>query len=339
MSSDILQIPSEQMYAEFNRILLALGFSKDRAGECARIFTDNSIDGVYTHGVNRFPRFVEYVRKGYIDVNAAPTRISAAGGIEQWDGNLGPGPLNAVFCADRVTELAREHGIACVTLANTNHWMRGGTYGWRVAKAGLAYIGWTNTTGNMPAWGSKESRLGNNPLILAVPYQSEAIVLDMAMSQFSYGAIEAHGLKGRELPIPGGYDRDGNLTRNPAEILASGLPLPMGYWKGAGLSLLLDILAAVLSGGLSTHEISKREAETACSNVFIAIDLTRLAHHNTIPQMLNNIINDYLASAPADEEQAISYPGQRVLHLREENTVKGIPVDSIIWQEITRLPH
>lgn len=339
MSSNSVRIPPEQMLAEFNHILLASGFSKDRARECARIFTENSIDGVYTHGVNRFSRFLEYVGKGYIDVNAVPTLISASGGIEQWDGNLGPGPLNALLCADRVTELARKHGIACVTLANTNHWMRGGTYGWRVAKAGMAYIGWTNTTGNMPAWGSNESRLGNNPLILAVPFHSEAIVLDMAMSQFSYGVIEAHAIKGQELPIPGGYDQDGNSTRNPDEILTSGRPLPMGYWKGAGLSLLLDVLAAILSGGLSTHEISKREAETACSNVFIAIDLAQLAHHSTIPQMLNNIISDYLASNPVDAQHTVSYPGQRVLRVREENTEKGIPVDDVIWQEITRLPH
>ncbi len=338
MTSQTLRIPPEQMEAEFKRILLELGFREERARECARIFTENSLDGVYTHGINRFPRFVEYVRNGYIDVHAIPTRIAANSGVEQWNGNLGPGPLNALFCADRVIELARQYGIACVTLANTNHWMRGGTYGWRVAKAGLAFIGWTNTTGNLPAWGSRESRLGNNPLILAVPYRSEAIVLDMAMSQYSYGAMEAYSIKEKDLPVPGGYDESGNLTHNPKDILASERPLPIGYWKGAGLSLLLDILAAILSGGLSTHEISRREAETASSNVFIAIDLEKLPHHNAIPQMLENIIQDYLASAPMEQAGVVSYPGQRALRLRRENKEKGIPVDNVVWRNTINCP-
>ena len=108
----------------------------------------------------------------------------------QWDGQSGVGVLNAMMCTERAMTLASKFGMGCVALANTNHWMRAGAYGRKAANAGFAFIGWTNTNSNTPAWGAVDARLGNNPLIMAVPYGSDAIVLDMAMSQYSYGALD-----------------------------------------------------------------------------------------------------------------------------------------------------
>ena len=150
MSNPTITIPAADMLQLFNTILLKHGFSADRAQTCAQIFSNNSIDGVYTHGVNRFPRFIEYIQKGYINIQATPTLKHQWGGVQQWDGNLGPGPLNAMHATDNALQLAQQHGIGCVALANTNHWMRGGTYGWQAAKAGFVFIGFTNTTALMP---------------------------------------------------------------------------------------------------------------------------------------------------------------------------------------------
>ena len=86
-----LQVSALEMQNTFNRILLNLGFQPDKAQKCAEIFTNNSLDGIYTHGVNRFPRFVQYIKDGYVKPDAEPTLVSKFNGIEQWDGNLGPG--------------------------------------------------------------------------------------------------------------------------------------------------------------------------------------------------------------------------------------------------------
>jgi len=335
--SKIIRIPFEKMTIEFNRILVNHGFTNEKALTCATIFSENSLDGVYTHGVNRFSRFIMYIEEKCIDVSAEPEIKSRIGAIEQWDGNLGPGILNALNSTDRTIALANEFGIGCVALANTNHWMRGGTYGWKAAKAGYVFICWTNTLGNMPAWGAVDSRLGNNPIVFALPFNDEAIVLDMAMSQFSYGKMEAAKVKGELLTFPGGYNKEGNLTNDPSEILESWRTLPIGYWKGAGFALLLDLLAAVLSGGLSTHEISKSKYEQSLSQVFIAIDLSKLAQSSVISNTITNIINDYHKSAVEFPSTEILYPGERVLRIRKENLQKGIPVDKIIWDEVTRL--
>ncbi|WP_224999102.1 3-dehydro-L-gulonate 2-dehydrogenase [Cesiribacter sp. SM1] len=333
-TQDSIRIPHQQLEETFLKILLKNNYSEADADTLAALFMQNSLEGVYTHGVNRFARFIEYTQKGWVKPQEKGVCKHSSAALEQWDGMLAPGPLNALQCTDRAMELAQKYGMGCVALANTNHWMRGGAYGWRAAKKGFVFIGWTNTIANMPAWGATENKLGNNPLVVALPYGAEAIVLDMAMSQYSYGSLEAQQLKKKALPVPGGWDQNGELSTDPDAILQTRRVVPAGYWKGAGLSLLLDLLATLLSGGLSTADISKKEAEHSVSQVFIAIDTKRLSHHQTIHQLVNTIIDDYHASQPADENSNIRYPGERVLKDREQNLQKGIPVNIRVWEEI-----
>lgn len=332
-----ISIPSAELEECFCQILLRNQFSNERARECARIFTESSVDGVYSHGVNRFPRFIEYIQKGYIQPANSPILLNKMNGLEQWDGCLGPGVSNARFATQRATELASEFGIGCVALSNTNHWMRGGSYGWQAAKKGFLFVGFTNTIANMPAWGGIDKKLGNNPLVIALPFKDEAVVLDMAMSQYSYGAMEMAAMKHEELPTMGGYDKNGLLTSNPSAIMESGRLLPVGYWKGAGLSLLLDLLAAVLSGGLSTATISTREAEYGLSQVFIAIDLSGIQNNQTLHKIIEDILADYSASVAENEKTKIQYPGERVLQTRRKNLAHGVPVLKEVWEKIQKL--
>ena len=111
-------------------ILVKNGFDEKRAEESAKNFADSSLDGVYSHGYQRFPRVIDYIQKGYIDVNAVPEKITGFGAVERWDGHLGMGNLNAKMAMQRAVELAAQLGIGTVAMSNTNHWMRGGAYGW-----------------------------------------------------------------------------------------------------------------------------------------------------------------------------------------------------------------
>ena len=329
-----IRIPFDKMKSEFSRILLSIGFSPQKAEKCAEIFTMNSLDGVNSHGINRFSRFVKNILEGIVKPEAVPSLIHTIGSIEQWNGNLGPGPLNATFATERAMDVARENGIGLVTLANTNHWMRGGTYGWQAAKKEFVLICWTNTCPNMPAWGATDPRIGNNPFVIAVPYQDEAIVLDFAMSQYSYGKMEALEKEGRMLPYPGGFNRNGEITSDPGEILDSWRVMPVGYWKGAGFSLLLDIFATILSGGQSTHQIYSCTSEYSVSQVFIAINIKTLHNFPSINNSIELIIGDLHKSNPENPSSKIRYPGENVVELRKENLKNGIPVNSVIWNNI-----
>ena len=332
-----IRIPYEKLETEFFRILLKFGFTEVRAAKCAQIFAMNSLDGVNSHGINRFPRFIKNVIEGHVKPEAIPTITHKIGSIEQWNGNLGPGPLNAEFATERSMELALINGIGIATLSNTNHWMRAGTYGWHAAKKGFVLICWTNTCQNMPAWGASDPRIGNNPLVIAVPYGDEAIVLDFAMSQYSYGKLDAYKKEGRRLPYPGGFNKEGQLSSDPEEILDSWRVLPVGYWKGSGLSILLDILATILSGGLSTHEIVGCNTEHNVSQVFISININMLSNFPSINNSIKNIITDLHNSEPVDPDNKIRYPGENALQLRKENLENGIPINKLMWNRLLKL--
>lgn len=336
-SPEYLRIDPAEMELMFYNIMMKNGFPDGNAKATAKIFTDNAVDGIYTHSVNRFAKFIRFVQQGYVKPGMEAICRSSSGAFEQWDGQSGTGVTNAQRCTDRAMALAEAHGMGCVALANTNHWMRGGAYGWRAAQSGFAFVGWTNTNANTPAWGAIDSRLGNNPLVIAVPFHDDAIVLDMAMSQYSYGAMELYKLKGEKLPVAGGYDLKGELSTDPEAILKSQRTLPIGYWKGSGLSLLLDILATILSGGLSVSEIEKLPAEFNISQVFIAFHLSGLHHHNSIPGLLQQIIDDYHNSTPETAGHKVRYPGERILKTRLENSAMGIPVLKEVWDEIMAL--
>lgn len=332
----MLRISADKMRETFSTVLQQAGFSIEKAEACATIFTENSCDGVYTHGLNRFPVFVNMVRQGLVDSQAEPMLISTNGLIEQWDGKLAPGMLNGKHCMARAISLAEQSGIGCVTIRNTSHWMRGGTYGWQAADRGHIGICFTNTIANMPPWGGTAPRLGNNPLVIAVPRQQGHIVLDMAMSQFSFGKLLQYQSEGNTLPHAGGYDEHGKLSTNPGAIVESQRLLPVGFWKGSGLSLMLDLLATILSGGRSTAEITAAGEEYGISQVFISI---KPGDPNHCESLTEQIITYTKSSTPENPEKPVSYPGEHTLKTRLENQKTGIPVDEKIWNEVLEMLH
>jgi 3-dehydro-L-gulonate 2-dehydrogenase len=331
----MLRVSFDDLNQALNKAMLALGIPEDRASRCALLFTETTRDGVYTHGLNRFPRFSAMVKNGSIDVHATPTLFTSFGAIERWNGNRGIGNLNAQDSMVRTIELAKKNGIGAIALANTNHWMRGGAFGWQAADQGLFAICWSNTLANLPVWGAKTPALGNNPLVLAVPRTGGNIVLDMAMSQFSYGSLSSYSKRGVPLPVPGGYDKEGHLTQDAAAIEASQRALPIGYWKGSGLALVLDAIAAMLSGGVATHQFPRDPLlESGQSQIFLAIDPSNLAAAGELDHIADGIIESLAQATPIDPDKPVRYPGEQTLQLREENTRLGIPVDAEIWQQI-----
>jgi 3-dehydro-L-gulonate 2-dehydrogenase len=331
----MLRVSFDDLYAALHRAMLRLGLKEDRAADCARLFAETTRDGVYTHGLNRFPRFAESVANGSVDVNAKPTQTVGFGAIERWDGHRGVGNLNARDCMQRTISLAKQHGIGAVALANTNHWMRGGSYGWQAAEQGLFAICWTNTLANLPAWGATSPTLGNTPLVIAIPRPGGHVVLDMAISQFSYGMLAAYSKRGEPLPVDGGFDTAGNLTKDAAAIEASQRALPIGYWKGSGLTLVLDMLGAMLSGGLATHQIPRDPFyESGLSQIFLAIDASSIADPQELTGIAEGVLNSLREATPVDPRKPVRYPGEQTLQLREENLRLGIPVDPEIWQQI-----
>ena len=332
------RITFDELKREFIRILLAEAYDPDRAALIARTFAENTRDGIHSHGINRFRQFVHQTRNGLIKKDAQPALVHSFGAFESWDADRGPGISSAHHSMQRAIELSHVHALGCVALRNTNHWMRGGTYGLQAADAGCVGICWTNAQAWMPPFGTSQAKLGNNPLVVAVPHQAGPLLLDMALSQFSVGRILIAKKSAELLPVPGGFDRSGNLTNDPAEILRTRCLLPIGNWKGSGLALLLDILASLFSTGRATYQISAEPAETGLSQVFLAIDLSRTANDSENGrQIVDAILADLSATIPLDPAAPVTAPGQRMLQRRQVALRDGILVDAEVWDEIRRM--
>ena len=334
-----MRIPYQELLEMLEHILLNHGVSPENAYLAAENYAQNSLDGVYSHGVNRFPRTVDYLDRGLIQGAVRPTILSSFGGLELWDGQLGLGNVNAKLMMDRAVSLAHEHGIGLTAIQNTNHWMRGGAFGWQAAEGGCVGLCWTNTKPNTPAWGGRDNRIGNNPFVLAIPHSNGAhVVLDTAMTQFSNGRIEQARMKGEALPVPGGYDANGWLTDDPAAIQNGGRHLTIGYWKGSGLSIVLDLAAAILSGGNTVTDIGRKYGdEIGLSQVFIAIDPGKLQCSELSDAAIDRVVEDIKESEPVSPGKTVTYPGERTLATRKSNLELGIPIMDVVWEKIRAL--
>lgn len=319
------------------RALLNAGLKPNDAATCARIHAESTRDGVHSHGIGRIPRFIEYVGRDWINIDTLPTPVQQLGAIEVLDGNLGIGVINALYATNRAIELAREHGMGLVALRDTTHWMRGGSYGWHAVEQGFAAIMWTNTESCMPAWGGASQSIGNNPLVMAVPHRDGPLVLDMAMSQFSYGKLQTTQSKGEQLPIDGGFDEYGRLSRDPAAIAATRRLLPTGYWKGSGLSILLDALAALLAQGRPSHEIDKvqRGSGGGSCQIFMLFDPEQLGGRKACEAIVEGIQAHLAAAKPATPGQTVRWPGESTS--RQRYGEGSISVDDALWHSVCEL--
>ncbi|WP_301099689.1 3-dehydro-L-gulonate 2-dehydrogenase [Otariodibacter sp.] len=332
-----MKVSYNELKEEFKRVLLARNVREDLAEECATMFADTTEYGVYSHGINRFPRFISQLEKGHIVPEAEPTKVLSLGAIEQWDAHQAIGNLTAKKMMDRAMQIADEFGIGVVALKNANHWMRGGGYGWQAAEKGYIGICWTNSIAAVPPWGAKEPRIGTNPLIIAIP-SSPITMVDMSCSMYSYGMLEVHRLAGRQTVVDAGFDDEGNLTRDPGTVEKNHRLLPMGFWKGSGLSIVLDMIATLLSNGLSTAEVSEEKDDEYCvSQIFIAIEVDRLIDGKTKEEKLSKIIEYVKTAERADPDVAIRLPGHKFPKVQTDNRANGITVDDSVWEKLKSL--
>lgn len=333
----MIRVPYEEMISQFERVLRSRGMGDAETTLCARLLADTSLEGVYTHGAHRFPNLISLIDRKVVDVHKKATLSASFGPLERWDGNGGVGNLNAHAAMSRAIELAKAQTVGIVALKNTNHWMRPGSYGIMAAEAGCIGILWTNTMPLMPAWGGLDAKVGNNPLVIAIPSPEGVVLIDMAMSLFSYGKMEGYAREGKPLPVAGGWDTNGTLTDDPRAILESKRPLPVGFWKGTSLAIALDLVAAALSGGSTTDEISRMEEEQRVSQVFIAMNLAAFPDRAAIEERITASLAAVNASEPIEAGVEVRWPGQNRLKVREENLRDGIPTNEGVWKKILSL--
>src|SRR5882762_5700490 len=227
-----------------------LGLSPKNARLTAENLIFANLRGVDSHGVIRMKIYAERLRAGGFKTGARPKVVSEHESSALIDARHGVGQVAASAAMKLAIAKAEKTGAAVVSVRNSNHFGASAFYAMQALEHGMIGFASTNAGPTMAPTGGREGRLGNNAMALAVPAgEFPPVVLDMATGAVAWGKIFVAQQEKKKIPATWALDKNGVPTDDPNAAAHQGLIQPFGGYKGYGLSLLIDILTGVLSGG------------------------------------------------------------------------------------------
>jgi len=310
-------------------LLKSYGLSDDDATIVADSFIEADLVGVNTHGVTVLPAHLDKLARGGYNIRAEISVLKRGGSFAVVDGNNLMGPISAYRAMQIAIDEARDKGAYLVFSRNNNTFGPAFYYSTLASKQGLIGIAMCNTPAAMAPWGGKDKLLGTNPLTIAIPGPIEGpILLDMATSAVAKSKINLARIEEREIPLGWATDSDGIPTRDPMKAI-TGLVMPMAEYKGYGLSLMIDILAGVLSGAAFLDGVGGfyREQENGMNVgcLFIALNPEEI-YGGGFDNLIATYVEKIQRSSSVNEERRVILPGENKIKKREENLRLGIEV-------------
>jgi LDH2 family malate/lactate/ureidoglycolate dehydrogenase len=312
-----------------------LGSSPADAIAVADVLVWANLRGVDSHGIARIPRYVELFKKS--EANASPRMQVTAlrESVVLIDADRAPGPVALRRAADEATRVARETGIAWVSVRSTVHTGAIGYYTSRIASADMIGIGIVAGIPNMAYAGSNVAGVATSPISIAVPSAERGVVLlDMATAVIALGKIAQFRASGAPLEPGMALTESGEPTTDPklAEI-----PLPVGGAKGAGLSLMFELLTSVLSGQpilTAFHSPDPDGRRHRQNGTLIAVDTLAFGPVAEFKRRVDEALKVIKALPRAPGVEEILYPGERGSRTFQERSRKGIPLGAGPWQKL-----
>ena len=327
-------IPAGELGSFVTALLGASVSNPDHAKTISDVLLWASLRGVDSHGVARVPRYLELLDSG--EANAAPSLTFAGGpsGVTVLDADRAPGPVALTAAADEAVRRARAVGIAAVGVRRTVHTGAIGYYTSRIAEQGLIGIAFVAGMPQMPYPGSPGAAVATSPLSIAVPAAAAPpVVLDMATAGIALGKIAQYRNAGKTLPEGVAATADGTPTTDPQ---VAKMPLPLGGAKGAGMSLVFELLTSVLVGApilASFHSDDPDGRKHRQNALILALDPAAFGGANFEEQVFETLAA--LHRLPkSDPDTAIRYPGENSAAVAESRAVQGIPVGPKVWAEL-----
>jgi LDH2 family malate/lactate/ureidoglycolate dehydrogenase len=244
------------------------------------------------------------------------------------DARKGLGYVGAFRAMGRAIELARGSGIAMVGVRNSNHLGIAGYHAKQAATSGLIGIAMTNAGAEMAPWGSAKPVLGTNPWGMAVPRAGgqNPIILDIALTQSGKGMMRWLERAGLPMPDHWALTPDGQRTTDPSAGMDGPL-LPMGDYKGYGLSLLTDVLSGVMTGALFGGSVFQDDTNFDVGHLLIAVDTGAFMPPEEFATRLERLIDEVKTAPPIDPGEPVLLPGEAEQERARRRLVEGIPVD------------
>ena len=233
--------------------LVAQGMKEEYAAITARVLTQTDAFGTHSHGTKNLHNYIRKFRAGGIDIGAEPEVIAEGPAYALMDAHRALGMIPSVQAMKLACKKAKTCGIAIVAVRNSCHFGAAGYYANIAAQEGLIGLCMSNVDPNMTAPGARGMLLGNNPFAYAAPANSTpSVFLDIAMSNVASLKVVQARRDGKEIPPTWIVDRDGLPTTDPSHYPEEGAMQPMAAHKGYGLSVMVELLTGILSGGCTS---------------------------------------------------------------------------------------
>lgn len=332
MSAAVHHLPQADLERLLQQIFVRHGTSESVARTLAANCASAQRDGAHSHGVFRIPAYVSTLASGWVNGTAVPQVQDVASGYVRVDAGGGFAQPALEAARALLVEKARSAGIAVLAIHNSHHFAALWPDVEPFAEEGLVALSVVNSMTCVVPHGARKPLFGTNPIAFAAPCAGHApIVFDMATSAMAHGDVQIAARKGERLPEGMGVDRDGQPTCDPQAILDGGALLPFGGHKGSALSMMVELLAAALTGGNFSFEFDWSQHPGAktpwTGQLVIVIDPTK-AEGSRFAERSRELV---------EQMQAVGLtrmPGERRLREREASARDGVSVTAQEFEQL-----
>jgi L-2-hydroxycarboxylate dehydrogenase (NAD+) len=336
----IRRFPAATLRAFLTDALLACGLPQADAAIAAGAMLEADLTGSDAHGVFRLAGYVRQLKRGAFNPRPKITMLERGPATALIDGDQGMGHVVMTYAANLAVELARTSGIGWVGARRSNHAGAGAIYAALPLAHGMVGIyGAASSVNHMAPWGGSEPLLGTNPIAVAIPAGDEApVVLDIATSLASNGAIRTHELEGKAMPEGWVQSRKDGSAITDAGRITEGTYLPMGGYKGFGLSLVIGLLAGPLNGAAFGRDIADFAAppkgELNVGQFMIALDVARFVPLDAFRAAVDRHVRELAGSQRLPGVDDIRVPGQGRVARRQEREQNGVPLSATLVAQV-----
>jgi uncharacterized oxidoreductase len=335
---DERRIEVSRLRAATARIVAAMGSDAAETGLVADHLVGSNLVGHDSHGVGMLPAYVRMLREGNLVPNQTLVTVTDAGSVLVFDARRGFGAHMAHEATARAIERARQTGVCALSLRNSAHIGRIGTYGEQAAAAGMAFIAYVNVADHQPIaapYGCGEPKLGTNPFVTVVPAPGGPVVLDMATTTIAHGKARIARNQGMAVPEGCLIDADGVSTTDPVPMIdrKEGALRTFGLHKGSGLAIMCEIMAGAVAGGQRADEPMR---DSIMNSMFaVVIDLAAFGGAAAVGDGVAATRAHVTSARLAPGFETIQLPGDKERAASAGRMRDGIPVDRLTLEQIT----
>lgn len=329
----MMKIMKDNEMALVKEILKKLGASEEDQKLVAEATVDADLKGFTSHGLGRFPQYLISIKSGTINLEDNITIEKETPAMALIDGNSGFGQAVSYKAMQIAIKKAKEVGIGCVGVHNTNHFGVTGFYSDLALRENCIGLVIANTDPAIAPLGGSKALIGTNPIALGIPSDSY-ITVDMATSVTARGKIIESKRKGIELPDGWALDKDGKPTNDPTEALEGSI-LPFGGFKGYALSLLIEILTGPLvqaEYGLGVTGTASPEKDCTKGDLYIVIDPSKFGDFDEFKANTEDFISQVRATG-----ENVAVPGDLEVKRIADSEANGIIIDEKLYEQLERI--